>query len=414
MAFLGPSLRRRKLRERPAARATAAISLSIVANLALLALLAAAGVFDVKVPPEASRVSLSPLSASQWEQNRALSGVRPPQRGPDQRAPAKAQAQRAPPPKPPAPPPRMSADVVDVAPGNDKRPPPGTGSLAERDNSVEKETISRDAGRKLWDRPAPSASDETIDGTASVPGRPGEAGRAQRSRPGRDGPKPSERAPTRRPQDKPADQLALAPRVDGDAPVSQAPSPEPAPGIAPRRGGASDLGVQRQGADGQQGNGPANADLRPDAGILSRVAGGPGVTWVDGIDISDATALNTRAFRYSTFIIRFVRGIIGESRVGEVYLARDPELDTYPLRRWEFATEITLDQSGRLEDVRLLRPSGLDFVDREFVRAVRAAAPFPNPPSGLVDRDGKVRLANNWYIDTRDWADQLRQMRRLR
>jgi len=63
----------------------------------------------------------------------------------------------------------------------------------------------------------------------------------------------------------------------------------------------------------------------------------------------------------------------------------------YPVRDRTTAFEIVLDAGGRLEDVRIVAGSGLDFLDQEILRAVRNAAPFPNPPAGLL-QDGKVRL----------------------
>ena len=67
--------------------------------------------------------------------------------------------------------------------------------------------------------------------------------------------------------------------------------------------------------------------------------------------------------------------------------------------------DIVLDPEGRLRDTRLVRGTGLDFFDRECLRAIAAAAPFPNPPRALVGADGLVvlrewALAFEWAPDT--------------
>jgi TonB family protein len=386
MAYLGPSLRRRKLRERPAMRVVAALGLSLLANLALLALLVASGVFDVKVPRDVKPIALAPLSAEQWEKNRALDGAAAPAAPAPKPAPAARPPQRAEP-KPPEEVAR--GQVVDVAPSKDNRAPEKeTRFLADRDNRVEKETRSRHAGTKLWENtlPAPSEGDPK----AKARPAPGEGGTAERGAPGREGapPRPSPAPP------KPAgEQLALAPRADeGNAtlrmPGLTAPAP-PSPGSPGLPG--PDAGPQAADGEGGERRSGAKVDLRPDAAMLARIAGGPAPDRLDGVEEGDATALNTRAFRYAGYYRRVYRAIYSNWDANGAYNARDPDGRMYPRRDRTTAVEIVLDASGNLESARIVASSGLDFLDQEALRSVQEASPFPNPPSGLV-RDGKVRL----------------------
>jgi TonB family protein len=391
MAFLGPSLRRRKLRERPAARAAAAIALSLLANVALLALLAATGVFDVKAPPGSSRVALAPLSASQWESNRAVAGARPPPRRAEAKPPAP-----PPTPAPKPPPPKAGGQIVDVAPSDDGRSPPAdTRFLADRDNRVEKETRSRHAGKKLWENTLPAPSSGSPESKRAQAAAPGDGGAAPASRPGREGPKAGQ-APTPPTAPKPQERLALAPKLEGEATIrvpGAAPRPAPAPDAQPERapGAPAEPGARGEGDGGQRSAG-ALADLRPDAGMLERIAGGPSPDRLDGVEEGEATALNTRGFRYATYIVRVNRAIYSNWNPNEAYQARDPEFRMFPVRDRTTAFEIMLDASGNLENVRIVEGSGLDFLDQEILRAVRNAAPFPNPPAGLLDDRGKIRL----------------------
>jgi TonB family protein len=139
--------------------------------------------------------------------------------------------------------------------------------------------------------------------------------------------------------------------------------------------------------------------------MLARIAGGPGITRVDGVERGEATLLNTREFRYATYIVRVLRAIAANDKGPEQYLMRDPGFEMYPVRDWRTAIEITLDETGAVERVDVRSPSGLDFVDYELVRAVRNAGPFPNPPAGLRGPDGKIRLAQRWSLD----AEMLRR-----
>jgi TonB family protein len=389
MAYLGPSLRRRKLRERPAARAAAAFVLSVAANLLLLALLAATGVFEVRVPVEVKPVALAPMSAEQWERNRTVDGAI------TRAAPPKA-PERAKPVPPPAPPPEQRArgQVVDVAPSADNRPPEKeTRFLADRDNRVEKETRSRHGGTKLWENtlPAPSSGDPK----AKVAPAPGEGGEAQNARAGREGAPPRPAAPPQKPA---GERLALAPRTDGDAGI-RIPSPAELLGDVPATPGRPGEPARPGDGDGGERSAGARVDLRPDAAMMARIAGGPSADHLEGVEEGEATALNTRQFRYAGYINRVALAVNQTQRVWDAYLARDGSFQMYPVRQRTTVIVITLDGAGSVEQIEVREPSGLDFVDRELVRAVRAAGPFPNPPAGLKSSDGKIRLPQAWLLD---------------
>jgi TonB family protein len=55
---------------------------------------------------------------------------------------------------------------------------------------------------------------------------------------------------------------------------------------------------------------------------------------------------------------------------------------------------IILDKNGNLMRVQVIGESGLKDLDDAAVEAFRAAEPFPNPPKGIVDKDGTIKI--NW------------------
>lgn len=55
---------------------------------------------------------------------------------------------------------------------------------------------------------------------------------------------------------------------------------------------------------------------------------------------------------------------------------------------------ITLDSNGNLIRIQVVTASGITDLDQAAVDAFRAAAPFPNPPKGIVEEDGTVKI--NW------------------
>ena len=60
---------------------------------------------------------------------------------------------------------------------------------------------------------------------------------------------------------------------------------------------------------------------------------------------------------------------------------------------------IVLDDSGTLVRVQIVGPSGVNDLDDAAVEAFRAAAPFPNPPKGIVDPDGTIKIRWDFILE---------------
>ena len=63
---------------------------------------------------------------------------------------------------------------------------------------------------------------------------------------------------------------------------------------------------------------------------------------------------------------------------------------------------ITLDQTGDLVRIQVKNASGYNDLDDAAIEAFRAAAPFPNPPLGIVDTTGNVHI--NWDFVLETWS----------
>lgn len=55
---------------------------------------------------------------------------------------------------------------------------------------------------------------------------------------------------------------------------------------------------------------------------------------------------------------------------------------------------IILNKQGELVRVQVIGASGVQDLDEAAVEAFRAAQPFPNPPKGIIDSDGTIKI--NW------------------
>ena len=62
---------------------------------------------------------------------------------------------------------------------------------------------------------------------------------------------------------------------------------------------------------------------------------------------------------------------------------------------------IILNEAGNLENVQVIGESGVSDLDEAAIEAFRAAEPFPNPPNGIVENDGKIRIRWDFVLEAR-------------
>lgn len=346
MAYLGPSLRRGKVKERPLRRAALALLASLAINAALLLALGAAGAFSVATPAEKTRVALAPLSASQWEANRAV--ARPPGAArPDAQRPQREE--------------RPEGRVVELPPEQQASdtPPDKARFLSDRNTRVEKETVSRHAGNypRVAARPEAGA-----DGKPQAPAKPPAPRDVE---PGGKGPGAAGREGT------PGERVAVA-RPEGTLRPPQ---------------------LGEGGERGRSGDGAADLSVSPEA--LARIAGGPSLDGVrEGLPVGEETWLQAREFKYATFMNR-MKGEIAQQwypRVRDAQRQRDPDGSLYFYRERTVVLGLTIDLSGTVKDLSVLQSSNVEFFDRLALSSVRAAQPFPNPPRGMFNEDEQVRI----------------------
>lgn len=60
---------------------------------------------------------------------------------------------------------------------------------------------------------------------------------------------------------------------------------------------------------------------------------------------------------------------------------------------------IILDGQGVLRKVQVLGTAGVRDLDDAAIEAFRAAAPFPNPPKGMVDQDGEIKIRWDFVLE---------------
>jgi TonB family protein len=147
--------------------------------------------------------------------------------------------------------------------------------------------------------------------------------------------------------------------------------------------------------------------LTPDARKdLARHVGDPSQRddYLKDVETGLQTALSTREFLYYSYYDRIKNKIRQfwepnvRQQVKMIYrkgrtIASSSDRITQVL--------ITLDSQGTLERIEVITQSGVSALDDAAVQAFREAAPFPNPPKGMVEPDGRIRIRWDFILEAR-------------
>jgi TonB family protein len=246
--------------------------------------------------------------------------------------------------------------------------------LSEYDSKVREETRARERHRQR----APAAT----------PQQPAAAERAARAPPSRTG--PAQPRLTRAPGKRLASAQELGP-----------------PEVPKVERGAEEPPEERREEPGllrpEQPGGPGRIDINPRPEVIARALGGGAFPdHLKGVREGERTFLNTKSWKGASFFNRVKRAVAQHWNPGEVYRRRDPYGNIYGIKDRYTLLHITLNANGSLRNLRVITPSGIDFLDEEAVGAVEAAQPFPNPPAEVRDKDGLIRFGFGFYFEISD------------
>lgn len=312
----------------------------------------------------------------------------------------------------------IEGTVVDLPPSVSPRlPPKDSAFLAEHNAAVDKQTRSRHssaAHRQARNEPMAGADrpQAAPQAQAAAQGRPlnhapkkdasGEAGGGAAHAP----------VQSKEVQAQPVHRLHLPERPDGaqlrnrearaqtqEAPLRlrmgpQGPHVMPGPSRGETPGPGSGAGDKAAGRPAL-----SMAQLVPDVATLSRIGGGPKNDVMLDVPEGEGTFLNAREFKYASFFNRIKEQISNHWRPLPEYERRDPSGHIYGLQNRMTVLTIALDDQGGLEGLEVAQSSGIEFLDDEGLRAIRAAAPFVHPPKGLLNDDRRIVFKFAFAID---------------
>jgi TonB family protein len=133
---------------------------------------------------------------------------------------------------------------------------------------------------------------------------------------------------------------------------------------------------------------------------------------VEGVEEGDENVFDSKRWKYASFFNR-VRDAIAEHWDPEAaHAPKDPDGSRYGKSPRVTRLLISLTPDGSLDRISVERSSGLDHLDEEAIRAVRAAAPFPNPPVQLVDASTNTITFSFGFILTFDGESRIFRYKR--
>jgi TonB family protein len=159
-----------------------------------------------------------------------------------------------------------------------------------------------------------------------------------------------------------------------------------------------------EGIAGTQARGTGEGFLRPGGGqAMRQVAIGPSsiAEYIPGVEQGDFTSLNTDQFTYYSFFARLNEQVRNRwVMLVREYTDRLTQRDLENLARMERQTvvEIILGPGGDFSTSVLHNSSGDVNLDQTTVEAFRKAAPFLNPPKGMIEADGYIHLKYGFHV----------------
>lgn len=124
--------------------------------------------------------------------------------------------------------------------------------------------------------------------------------------------------------------------------------------------------------------------------------------YLKDVEKSSETLLSTREFVYYSFYSR-IRRQLNQHWGGKV---REKMTKIFKQGRSIASAEdritkllITLNKQGTLTKVQVLSDSGVRDLDEAAIEAFKEAAPFPNPPEGIVDEDGTIKIRWDFILE---------------
>jgi TonB family protein len=140
-------------------------------------------------------------------------------------------------------------------------------------------------------------------------------------------------------------------------------------------------------------NKPGPQDPVPSSHLSSSISGAPQNDYLNE-QRGEQVNLNTKEYLYHSYWTR-IRRLVGF--YWDQNLQNLPNSVRYARSSYTTTVKYVLNSDGALDYIEVVEPSGIGELDDCVVRAFRIAGPFPNPPEGLIEKDGRVYAPDSGF-----------------
>lgn len=104
----------------------------------------------------------------------------------------------------------------------------------------------------------------------------------------------------------------------------------------------------------------------------------------------ETTMLDSKKFMHWDFFNTVKQRVRKHWHPAKVYRRQDPTGKVYGIKDRLTVVQVTLNKQGNLQRLTTVKDSGMDFLDTEARAALTKAAPFNNPPTGLLNQHDMI------------------------
>ncbi len=124
--------------------------------------------------------------------------------------------------------------------------------------------------------------------------------------------------------------------------------------------------------------------------------------YLDGIEETDLTALNTMSYEYADYFNKLKLKVAKEWKPAMAYDINDPYRKIYGIKDRYTVLRVIIDKEGFLKSIKVHQSSNLAFLDKEAITAFEKAQPYKTVPKGLLKDKDVFSILFGFYVDNPD------------
>ncbi len=145
---------------------------------------------------------------------------------------------------------------------------------------------------------------------------------------------------------------------------------------------------------------PLQMDIAQDESFTSLALLSQTTDFLPGVQLGSHTLLNTKELTYYSYYSRIKNQLY--VRWTRYLLQKKPQLfsrvSQYKKQLFSTHLYVLLSSTGELQDLRVTKSSGEEDIDSLAIHAFMASTPFPNPPKGLIAKDGHIHIQQSFHL----------------